>query len=248
MIKKVVVIPDLHLPYEDKRSVAAVEKYLATQEWDEIIYLGDLIDFDAISSHNATNLRAVEGKTINGDYAYTNDFLDRQRNILGNTTKMTLLEGNHDYRIERYIDCNPRLRGSLEVDRCLHLKDRGINWVRSWRDGVVYRIGKAGFIHGLYTNDQHSKQHVSKYGENIFYGHLHDVQLYSLTRNGDNKTIVGQSLGCLCDYRPYWMRGRPNRWQQAITVFHFFPDGHFSYAVTQIFKHRFIIDGKEYKG
>src|SRR5437899_357253 len=116
MIKRVAVLPDTHLPFESKRSVAAVEKYLVTEKWDEVILLGDLLDFDEISSHNVTNLRAVEGKTIQKTYDYANRYLDRLQKIVDGA-KITFLEGNHDFRVERLIDACPRLRGSIEVEK-----------------------------------------------------------------------------------------------------------------------------------
>ena len=42
----VLVLPDLQVPYEDKRSLAAVEKVMGEYEWDEIVQLGDCFDFD----------------------------------------------------------------------------------------------------------------------------------------------------------------------------------------------------------
>jgi len=83
----------------------------------------------------------------------------------------------------------------------------------------------------------------------IFYGHTHDIQLYSKLRAGDDKTIVAQSLGCLCEYRQFYMKGFPNRWQQAFAEFYIREDGFFNYTVTMIFKHKFIgPNGKEYQG
>ena len=49
--------------------------------------------------------------------------------------------------------------------------------------------------------------------------------------------------------KPY-MRGKPNRWQQAFGVFHFYEDGYFQPMTIPIFKHRFVgpTDGKVYDG
>jgi hypothetical protein len=241
-------LPDLHFPVEDRRSLAAVEKYAAEYEWDKVVYLGDVMDFNCVSSHNINNLRAVEGQTLQADYDYANGVLDRHQEIFGDA-QLVMLEGNHDYRVERYIDANPRLRGSIEVAKGLRLAERGIKWVRNWSNGTVYRIGKALFTHGIYTNEHHAKKHVQRYGENTFYGHVHDVQSFSQVLYGDNSTIVGQSLGCLCDYAQAYMQGKPNNWQQAFGVFHFMEDGLFNYFVPRLFKHRFVSpEGKVYQG
>lgn len=244
-IKKVLVLPDIHYPVEDKRTMTAVEGYMASQKWDEMVYLGDVMDFNCISSHNKNNLRAVEGSSLAEDYDYVNGKFQLHRSIVGFNTKITYLEGNHEFRLERFIDANPRLKGMVEVEHALDLKRRKINWVRSWSKGEVYRIGKANFIHGIYTTEHHAKAHVMAYGENIFYGHMHDLQQFSFTRKGDNKTITAHSLGCLCDYNQKYLHGRPTKWQQAVTTFNIFEDGFFTYYVTPIFKHRFVAPNGE---
>ena len=247
-VKRVLVLPDIHYPIEDRKTMKAVLAYAADHKWDEVIQLGDLMDFDVISSHNAGNLRVVSGKSIQKDYDYANKQLDRLQSAI-KSAPLVILEGNHDYRVERYIDAHPETEGLLEVPIGLKFAERGVTWVTSWRDGSVHKVGNANFIHGIYTNDHHAKKHVTTFGEPIFYGHLHDFQAYSQVLQGDNKTLVGQSLGCLCDYRPYWMKGRPNRWQQGFAVFHVHPDGFFQYFPVMIFKHRFVSpEGEVYDG
>jgi hypothetical protein len=66
---------------------------------------------------------------------------------------------------------------------------------------------------------------------------------------GNDKTIVGKSLGCLCDINQKYMKGNPSNWQQAIAVFYIFPDGYYTEHTMRIFKHRFAtMDGKIYDG
>ncbi len=243
--KDVLVIPDCQIPYHDPRSIKAVEGVMKDFHWDRGVILGDFMDFNCISSHNERNLRAVEGTTIEADYEIGNKILDRWQKYIPN---WDYIEGNHEDRMTRYIDANPRLEGSIEVPKGLRLKERGINWVPYWSDGKPLKIGNAYFIHGKYTSEHHAKKHVSRYGVNVFYGHLHDTQCYPLVLHGEDKTIVGQSLGCLCSYDQPYMKGSPSNWQQSFGAFHFFDDGFFSYEVVRIFKNRFYFRGKVYQG
>ncbi len=250
-VYRVLVIPDMQVPYEDKESVAAVEKYMADVRYDEVIILGDFLDLDCISSHNAKNLRAIEGKSIQADYDYANALLDRWQRIVRKRNpdaRWVLLEGNHEYRAERYLDEHPQLRGLLEVERGLRLKERGFKWVRCYAKGEVYKLGKAHFHHGLYCGSNHARKMVENFGVNIFYGHTHDVIEWPKTTYGEDSTIIGKSLGCLCGPQPY-MNGRPDNWQQAVTDFFFTDDGFFNHFVSRIFQHRLIApNGKVYDG
>jgi hypothetical protein len=133
-----------------------------------------------------------------------------------------------------------------EVEIALELQKRRITCIPFWTKGTVYRIGKASFIHGTYCCDHHAKKTVMAYGTNIFYAHVHDVQSYSLARYGA-ETFIGQSLGCLCAEQAY-MKGRPDRWVQAVTVFQFGSEGNFQYEVLRITDGKIIFMGKGYSG
>lgn len=244
---KVLVIPDIHAPNEDTRSLSALEKYMAEELWDEVIYLGDFMDFDCISHHNRDNLRAVSGKTIWKDYDHAVEILDRHQKLCPKA-KFVLIEGNHDERIERYIDANPQLEGMVEVELGLELIKRKIKWVRFWTKGEIYRLGKASFIHGAYTNQYHAKKHLDNYDASVFYGHVHSVQSFSkVQRKG--KPMIAQSLGCLCKLDQGYMRGRPSNWVHAFGVIHFRDGGEFNHYVVQMVDHQFTApNGKTYKG
>src|SRR5579885_506194 len=245
--KRVLVLPDIHLrpslngvpSGEDIETLSSVQRYVARYKWDEVVQIGDLIDFDCISSHNAHKLRVIEGRRIQKEYDYGNRWLDSWQKATGGA-EWTILEGNHCERVERYIDANPALEGSLEFDKQLQLKQRGIRWVRFWTKGEIYSIGNAHFIHGQHTNKYHAEKTAAEYGVCVFYGHTHDVMCVPKSLRGADKSILGQSLGCLCRYDQPYMRGRPSKWQQAFGVFHFQPDGFFNHYVVNIFDHKFI--------
>jgi hypothetical protein len=243
----------MQVPHEDKRTMRAVEAYMADERWDYYINLGDFMDFNCVSRYVRDLPRQKIGQTIAKDYEAGNAVLDRHCKAARRKNprcEMVLLEGNHDYRIEAHIDKYPELEGCAEMENMLKLRERGIEWIRCHRDGATYSIGHATFIHGRFTNKYHSYKHCDYYGCNIFYGHTHDVQEYGKVLHGEDKTIKGKSLGCLCDYKQAYIKGNPTNWQQAFAVFWFFLDGYFQEHTSAIFKHRFIgpTNGKVYDG
>jgi hypothetical protein len=238
-----IVLPDIQSPHEDVATLGAVESYMADERWDYYVNLGDFLDFNCISRWTADLPRRKLGETIAKDYEHANHILDRHVSVVRQKNRkceMALIQGNHDFRIEQHIDRFPELEGVMEVPRMLRLKERDIRWVPFWEKGTVYRIGKATFIHGRYTNKYHAAKHAMSYGTPVFYGHEHTIQVYTETLLGKDKTIQAASLGCLCDYDQKYMRGAPSNWMQAFGVFWFFPDGFFQWVVVPIFKHRFV--------
>ena len=251
-IYRVVVTPDAQFPYEDREACDAVEQYVADNRFDEWIDLGDFMDFDFLSTHNIGKPRLNVGKILKQHYTYGREVLDRRIAALAKNNKkatMTLIEGNHDFRVEAYIDKNPELEGLIEVEEGLGLAERGIQWIRFWRDGTIYKIGKAGFCHGLYTTRYHAAKMVDNYCCNIFYGHVHDVMEHPKVMHGKDEVVVGQSLGCLCRLDQAYIKQNPKNWQLAFGDFFFTREGMFTYYVPRIFDGKFVAPtGKVYKG
>lgn len=251
-VYKVIVIPDLQVPYHDKRSLDAVEQYMADERWDEYVNLGDFLDLDMISTYSKGQIRLNEGKRISEVYRKGNEILDRHQAIIrakNPKAKFNLLEGNHDFRMERYIDEHPETEGMLEIENGLCLEKRNMRYVKCYSKGELLKLGKAYFHHGLSTTTSHAKKMVEHFGVNIFYGHTHDVQMHSKVQWGKDKTLVGQSLGCLCDYEQDYIKQNPTNWQHAFGIFYFMPNGEFTYYVPRILSHRFVApNGKTYQG
>lgn len=251
------VLPDAQIPYQDKKTIKAIEKYMldvagSDHPYDGWLQLGDLLDFNELSKYNSGYEASIKEEVFE-TFQAGNKFLDRQQEIIrmGNkNAKFVLLQGNHDYRAVDYSLRFPFLRGVLNYERNLKLKERGIEYIKCWEDkSRMLKLGKAYFTHGNFTGQNHAKKMVDVYAVNVFYGHLHDVQEFPKQIMGTDKTIVGKSLGCICDYSQKYMQGNPSNWQQAFSEFYIFPDGYFTEYTTRIFKHRFVAqNGKVYTG
>lgn len=251
-IKTALVLPDLQCPFEDKRTLAVVEKYMAENKWDYLIYMGDFLDYFTISRFNEGKPGNIEGRTIIQELKKGEDVLDRHIKIVRDKNpdcEVYYLEGNHEARAYDFTSRFPHLKGLIEPENALKFDEKGIKYIRSWTNGETLKIGKAMFTHGNYTNLHHAKKMVEAYEDNIFYGHTHDCNSFNKTSKGTGKTKVGQSLGCLCDYPKEvdYMKGRPSNWQQAFAVFNFRDKGYFNYNLVRIPEDRkFLINGKIY--
>jgi len=244
--QKWLVCGDLHFPNVDVKSLEAVMHYISDHKWDGILLLGDVLDFDAISKYNQGAPRR-RNQLIKGVFAEGKAFFTRLRKTVGNA-RIVYLEGNHEFRTENYEDVNPELSGFLDIEENLSLSDLKVEYIKSWSRGKLFKLGNAYFTHGKFTNIYHAKKMATAYGACIYYGHTHDVMEIPAEMWGDDKTIVGKSLGCLCEYQQKYLKGAPTKWQQAFAVFHFFTDGFYSEITTRIFKHRFLAEGKIYQG
>ena len=250
-IRKWIILPDHQIPHEDKKSLAAVEKYMAAYRWDGYINLGDFLDFNELSSYVEGKPGAVE-EDVASTFAAGNAILDRHCAIIRSKNKnarMILVQGNHDYRAVSYALKYPALKQLLDVQTNLRLKDRDIQWVRSWERGELFNLGYASFTHGLYTTKYHAARMADAFGCDIIYGHNHDLSSFSKISKGHNNVYQAWSMGCLCKYDQTYMKGAPQNWQQAFGVFYLQPGGLFTIFTVPIFYNRFVSpEGDIYAG
>ena len=93
--------------------------YIAEKQPDVIIHIGDHYDFPSLSSYDKGKSSA-EGKRLIKDieagnigFEYLNMSMRKHKNY--NPRKIFCL-GNHEHRLDRYIDDNPELIGTLGTD------------------------------------------------------------------------------------------------------------------------------------
>ncbi len=248
---KVLALPDLHIqtypngngwkPDMSPSAWAALD-FGDDFKPDVTIILGDFMNFDIISDYTKKDVIHREGRRLKYDFILANQILDR----IDRFTKgeVVFLLGNHDVRLSMFISANPQLEGLIGLTYNLHLEKRDYIIMP---ENKVYKLGHARFVHGWYYNLHHAKKTVLEMGDNIFYGHVHDVQSFSKS-NPDQKPIIGQSMGCLCDLNPEYKRNKPNRWVNAFGIFYFQANGNFTHYIPIIINGEFTYAGKFYKG
>lgn len=233
-MKRAIVLADIHFGKDSKKILKPVEKYMGDEKWDYLIYLGDTLDLDCISHHNKDKLRKVEGKRILQEYNLANEMLDRHQNLVGDSCEVVFVMGNHESRVERYIDANPSLEGLIEVKNGLRLKERSIREVRCYPDGEVFKIGKLMFTHGSFTSSQPAKKHLEAYNSSIVFGHLHSPSHYTGVSYDKKDVKTAYGLGCLCNYEQDYMGKAPSKWKQSFGVVYFQPSGDFNLYNVEI--------------
>ena len=128
---KAIIRTDTHIPYEDKKTIEVIRKFERDNKFDYWIHLGDLVDLNELSRFNEEAPRRKTEKTME-TFKRANEYLDIEQEIIrknNKDAKFVLLEGNHEFRVETFMDKFPELTGLLEIEKNLHLKERGIKWI-----------------------------------------------------------------------------------------------------------------------
>ncbi len=233
---------DSHNPYQDKLTVDLIEKFLRDVEFHYLLYGGDINDFYAISKFDKNPTRIDR---LQADIDDTKSMFDRHSRIFPDAEKR-LMDGNHEYRLQRFLWSSAVPLASLEcltIPELFKLSDFNIGHI-PYEQGLMINSsflalhGDIASVHSGYT----AKRMYEKHGGCGIAGHCHrGGSFYKRDRFGTWGWWEGF---CLCHLNPDWIKN-PN-WVQGISLIHF-QGKRFWVEQIPIIDHELIYGGKVYK-
>lgn len=245
--QRAIVIPDQHFPIHDEKAVQVVLKAIEIVKPDVFINLGDVGEWESVSAwkYKGKKLPPLEYQLplIDKEIELVNQGIDLFDNVLNKIgcKKRYICAGNHDEWLDAFVERYPYMKEYTFRKAC-KWKSRGYKYF-SYNEPL--KIGKLTFIHGAYATINHSKKHLESYGENIIYGHTHDVQRCTQTKLGG--TIGAWSMGCLKDMsreKNKWLKGRLHNWCHAFAIVDWFTNGDFRVDTVEIHNGKTTVWGK----
>lgn len=196
-LKIAAIWPDTHRPYHHKKAVELVLKVLSDVQPDEIVFLGDYADFYCVSSHQKDprilSHLISEVEDVNNGL----DEIDR----LFPRAKKVFLEGNHCYRLERYLVQNaPALLGVTEIKFLFKFNQR-YNWhFYNYGPNQMYKVLNSYLFARHEPLSSSAKATASKALCSLVYGHIHRIEESHIV-GLDGTNHVCFSVGWLGDIR-----------------------------------------------
>lgn len=244
MLKKVLWIPDCHIPYEDKRAFELMLKAMESWKPDSINILGDFADFYAVSSHSKDPRR---GNKLEEEAEAVNARLD-QLDSLGAKEKKYAL-GNHCDRLDRYLaDRAPELSGLVSTEQLFQLRKRG------WSVTPYKKSHHQGKIHVTHdTGTAGANAHIKAmedFQDNVVIGHVHRINV-CYAGNAKGSTHVGASFGWLGDISAvdYMHRIKAQRaWHLGFGVGYQESNGTVHLQAVPIIDYKIVLEGRIIKG
>lgn len=246
-MKRIVVVPDLQCPFEDRRMVDAVSEFIEDYKPDEVACVGDEADLPMLSRYS----RGVK-EEFSGDIA---KHRDRTVEVLRQLKVTQLSRSNHGQRLWTSIATRlPGLMGlpELEYEEFFRHKELGITFHRD-----PYKIAPNWYLmhgdegphsrHGGQTSLALSR----KIGGSVVCGHVHRLAVASETEMVGSKVTrirTGFEVGHLIDVRTSgmaYMRGMAN-WQPGFGLL--LVDGQRVTPVpVPIVNRSFVVEGAQYR-
>ena len=234
------IIPDCQIrPGDDTEFLACIGRYIVKKQPDVLVNIGDFADMPSLSTYDIGK-KSFEGRRYSNDVQATIlamtallepvvNYNERQRKNGKKQylPKMVLTLGNHENRINRAVESDPKLEGVLSVD---NLKYPEFGWeVHNFLDVVV--IDGVAYSHyftsGLLgrpvttANACLTKKHMS-----CIQGHQQGLQIATGNRaDGDSLTCV--IAGSCYEHNEDYLGPQGNKHWRGLLVLHEVNNGSF---------------------
>jgi hypothetical protein len=220
---------DWHVPYHDARAVDLAMAFASWFQPTSIYVLGDFLDCYPLSTYDRDPSRLT---SLQNELDQGKALLKRLRAVAGRKCQITYLDGNHEFRLSRYLCRHPELSSlsSLNVSDLLDLPSLGIT-----HHAYHTQLRWCGLLveHGDLispTSGGSAKKMLESRGVSGISGHVH--RLGSHFRTDHRGTLGWWENGCLCQPWAEWKIGPPN-YQQGFSVGHGIP-GKNRFVVEQV--------------
>lgn len=196
-LKLALVCPDTHWPNAHVRAYDLMIKVAKELVPDEIVILGDYADFYSVMSHQKD---PTVFNMLKDEISEVNSRLDDLDSLFPKASKV-FLEGNHEYRLERYLfDKAPALFGITETKTLLNLNRRPKWKFVPYGPNQQHRVLHSHLIARHEPLGPNAKASVTKAMCSIVHGHTHQgVSAYAISLRGEQ--FVSFSPGWLGDIR-----------------------------------------------
>lgn len=210
-----VVLSDVHLPFADATATKMAVDFIRDNKPSMIHLLGDLADFWSISRFDKDPERRLN---LQEELDSVRDWLTELRDAAPRA-KIIYSEGNHEFRLRRYLRSEAKALAGLRSLTLESLLDFESLKIRFQPQDRPYRVGALLFTHGDLVSKwsaYSAKRHFDKYGCCVIHGHTH--RLGAFYHTDINTTYGSWENGCLCSLKtdyisaPDWQTGFSTVW------------------------------------
>jgi hypothetical protein len=240
MASKHLIIPDLQV----KEGVPLDHltwggQYIVEKKPDVVVMIGDFADMESLGMYDVGK-KSFEGRRYKKDIAIAHkgmemllsplkEFNDKAKRNKEKQyhPRMVLTLGNHEDRIQRAVESDPKLEGVIQIDD-LRYKEYGWEVIPFLEpiiiDGVAYcHYFTSGILGKPVTS---ATALIAKKHQSCVMGHVQGRQIAYGTR-ADGKQLTGLFVGGFYQHDEAYLRWQGNKHWRGIWVLHEVDDGQF---------------------
>ena len=246
--KRIIVIPDTQIrPGDDYEFLTHIGKYIVDMQPDIIVHLGDFADMSSLSSHDKAGTKSMEGQRYKADIqaaVTAMDYLmapiyEEQLRLKRNKEKqwnpeLILTLGNHENRIDRAINNDPKLDGLISVDDLAYDK---FGWqVIPFLQPVI--IEGIAFCHYLVSGVMGrpvttAQALINKMHMSCIVGHQQG-RMIAYGKRADGKNLTAMIVGSCYEHDEHYLNAQSNNHWRGLVVLNEVVDGEFDEVMVSL--------------
>lgn len=231
--KKHLIIPDVQVkPGHSVEFLRNIGKYIVEKKPDVVVCIGDFADLPSLSSYDVGK-KQFEGRRYKNDVKAVHEAMEallepintynaKQRRTKHSiyTPRLVLTLGNHEDRIRRVIEGDPKLEGTIELND-LKYNEYGWEVVPFLQpiviDGICYAHYFTSGVMGRPVSS--ARALVQKKHQTCVMGHVQNWELFREVR-ADGTPIVGLFAGSCYEHDEDYLGPQGNTYDRGIWVLH----------------------------
>lgn len=238
------------MPFHDRKAVKAVIRAIGDAQPDEVVLIGDQIDFPQPSRWNKGTRGEFEGSVMADAEYFRDNILTPLRAVYDGPVGAH--EGNHDLRPREYLEKNaPALAGTktFNMETLCDFDGFGVELLPEFYDiapGWISTHGHRGGIRLSPIAGNTAMGAARRFGKSVVMGHTHRLGMISETKGYGGKVtsqLTGMEIGNLMNMKlAGYLKGATANWQQGFGVLTV--DGqHVTPELVRISAGKFTVDG-----
>lgn len=240
-----IIIGDPHAhPNHNNNRALHISRLIADLRPDVVVQLGDAADMPSLSSYDKGK-RSFQGRSYAADIAAHSDFQDKLWHYVRRQKKKlpmrVALIGNHEERIDRALNLQPELTGTIGYEDLDLEKYYDVVVPYSGQtpgvieiDGVFYAHYFTSGVMGNSVSGEHQAYTLlAKKFSSCTQGHTHTFD-HCMRTSAGGKKIIGLVAGCAMDYKSDWAGEVENLWWRGVFIKRGVEDGHYDLEAVSL--------------
>jgi predicted MPP superfamily phosphohydrolase len=242
--KTILVVGDCHVSdNQNLRRFDALGNFIAREEPDEVVLMGDFLSMDCLSEWDKNKRKLMENRRYQKEIAAGNVALDKLMAPCGHSPKWVYIKGNHENRLDRYLEYDPTFVGQVSVEKDLELEEAG--WkVIEYKDS--YNVDGISFTHipimgngKPIGNPNITRKALSLYHNSVVFGHAHTLDHGAEHRQ--NAPHLNQALcaGCFFEHVDDYAVGSKTDYWRGVIMLNVYAKNRFdieTYSMSRLLK------------
>lgn len=254
-MRRIVVVPDTQIPFDDRRMMKAVIRFIGDFQPDEVIHIGDLMDYHTPSRWSKGSAEEYALKVKLDNEQAKKRFFDPLREVYQGPVGVH--EGNHDERprvyLTKYAPALAEFSDQFHIRNMLDFDGFGVELLPDFNHfapGWMTTHGHLGGIALSRIGANTALGAAKKFSRSVVMGHTHRLGVLHDTSGVEgqiNRSLTGVEVGHLMDQKlAGYLKGGTANWQTGFCVLSV-EGKHVRAETVPIDEGHFIVDGNKWE-